>query len=61
MRGCRDCSRCTETAFTTLWKFVPRVLLFFVWRLWTGIFSHMCPVCRHRMDRHAVVRGRFMD
>jgi len=60
--GCRDCSRCTETAAKGCVAALPRI----VWELLTfwniGLFVKKCPVCKHPMRLHARrADGSFKD
>lgn len=60
--ACRDCSQCTESFVTGIWKLpfrVARALLTF-WNL--QLFQRFCPECGHRMKKHKRLRdGRFAD
>jgi hypothetical protein len=61
MSGCRDCSRCTESAIWTLLLLPLRICIWFltIWNI--RLFQRYCPECHHPMNRHRMVRGRFQD
>lgn len=59
-RGCRDCSRCTETCIVALIKLPFRFVLG-IPRMFTGAFQKKCPQCGHRLSQHTLVGGRFQD
>ena len=62
MRGCRDCSRCTEAIATRLILGIPRLIIWILtfWNI--GLFQKNCPQCRHRMSVHAKrADGSFQD
>jgi hypothetical protein len=62
MAGCRDCSRCTESAFTSLLLSIPRLILAILFRWNIGLFQRYCPTCGHRMALHARrADGSFKD
>jgi hypothetical protein len=58
--GCRDCTRCTETGFTTIWK-LPFRAVALIWRIPMGMFQKKCPQCGHQMSRHQTIGGRLAD
>lgn len=60
-RACRDCRRCTELGIVSL-ALMPFRLAWWLGTSWNiGLLVRKCPVCRHRMDRHIKVGGRFQD
>ena len=62
MRGCRDCSRCTESIATRFFLFIPRLIIWILtfWNI--GLFQKKCPQCSHRMKNHArKADGTFKD
>lgn len=59
--GCRDCTRCTETAMTGMIMALPR-LVWWACTAWNiGLVVKRCPQCRHLMSVHKMVEGRFVD
>ena len=53
MSGCRDCSKCTESAAKGLIAGIPRLIIW-VFTFWNiGLFQKKCPQCGHKMGIHS--------
>lgn len=51
--GCRDCSRCTETALTGC-VMMPFRLTWWALIFWNvGMVTKHCPQCKHPLSLHA--------
>ncbi len=60
-RGCRDCSRCTESTLTSLIA-LPFRLLFLPLTFFTRAVVKKCPDCGHPLSWHARrADGSFKD
>lgn len=61
MAGCRDCSRCTESAFAGCLA-LPFRLVFGIFMAIGRMGQKRCPQCGHPLSWHARdASGRFKD
>jgi hypothetical protein len=62
MAGCRDCSRCTESAFTTMIMGLWRLIFFICGGFLVRAVQKTCPQCGHPLRWHARrADGSFRD
>lgn len=59
--GCRDCARCTESAFWSLLMLPVRFLIWVCGGFLFNVFRSWCPQCRHAMGGHRRIGGRLAD
>lgn len=59
--GCRDCTRCTESALTGC-LLAPFRILFSIFTVWGLLGARKCPQCGHPLKWHQRdATGRFAD
>jgi hypothetical protein len=59
--GCRDCSKCTESAAVTLIWMPWRIVGGIIGALTVNWFKRKCPQCGHLMQYHQKIAGRLAD
>lgn len=60
-KGCRDCSRCTESSFDGCMFMPIRLILWLCGGFILNFFRRRCPECGHMMGLHRRIGGRFAD
>lgn len=61
MRGCRDCSRCTEGCLIGLFMAPFRLVIWICGGFLANAVRRGCPQCGHLLAQHRQHGGRFAD